>query len=134
MTTSLPMELVFICSLRPQVRSSGISNTAASETNVSWRLVRIRPAAGRGPSIARQREKSPCSRSELSFGAKLHLILSQEDTFEAVAPHWLQTTKAKWIDVHAADVIHNLERDVFSKNRSDADHVNQSAARSFSFL
>jgi hypothetical protein len=46
---------------------------------------------------------------------KLQAILAQENTFEAVARRRFETTKAKWTDVHAGDVIHSLERDVFPK-------------------
>jgi len=46
---------------------------------------------------------------------KLQEILAQENTFESVARRWFEVTKSKWTEVHAADVIHSLERDVFPK-------------------
>jgi integrase len=34
-------------------------------------------------------------------------------TFERVARQWHETTKSRWTRIHAADVIHSLERDIF---------------------
>jgi hypothetical protein len=35
------------------------------------------------------------------------------DTFEVLAREWLNDQKGRWTDVHANDVLHSLERDVF---------------------
>jgi integrase len=35
------------------------------------------------------------------------------DTFEAIAREWHAQTKEHWVEVHAYDVLHSLERDIF---------------------
>ncbi len=79
--------------------SASIQTSPLAEAR-RWRDdARKTPAAGRDPVAER----------------KIQAILAQENTFEAVARRWFETTKAQWTEVHAGDVIHSLGRDVFPK-------------------
>jgi integrase len=55
---------------------------------------------GRDPNITKRLERAKVSASDAT-------------TFEAIAREWHGKNKSKWTPIHAADVIHSLERDVF---------------------
>ncbi|MDU3126488.1 MAG: integrase arm-type DNA-binding domain-containing protein [Bradyrhizobium sp.] len=44
---------------------------------------------------------------------RLQVATSQSSTFEAIAREWHHLNKGHWVEQHAFDVIHSLERDVF---------------------
>ena len=44
---------------------------------------------------------------------RLQVATSQSSTFEAIAREWHDLNKGHWVEQHAFDVIHSLERDVF---------------------
>jgi integrase len=55
---------------------------------------------GRDPSLAKRLERAKVSVSDAA-------------TFEAMAREWYRINKSRWTPIHAADVMHSLERDVF---------------------
>jgi integrase len=55
---------------------------------------------GRDPSVAKRVERAKVSADD-------------SVTFELIAREWYNLNKSKWTPVHADDVIHSLERDVF---------------------
>ena len=44
---------------------------------------------------------------------RLQIIIDGGITFEAVAREWHDMNKGHWVEQHAYDVLHSLERDVF---------------------
>jgi integrase len=56
--------------------------------------------AGRNPNVAKRLEKAKVSTAD-------------SVTLELLARDWYRINKSKWTPVHAGDVIHSLERDVF---------------------
>jgi hypothetical protein len=46
---------------------------------------------------------------------RLEVITDGGSTFEAIAREWHEMNKGHWVEQHAYDVLHSLERDVFPK-------------------
>src|ERR1700751_5898135 len=55
---------------------------------------------GKDPSLEKRRQR-------------LTVATDGGDTFEAIAREWHAINKGQWVDLHAYDVLHSLERDVF---------------------
>src|SRR6516225_10548848 len=55
---------------------------------------------GKDPSLEKRRQR-------------LTVATESGDTFEAIAREWHAINKGQWVDLHAYDVLHSLERDVF---------------------
>jgi integrase len=55
---------------------------------------------GKDPSLEKRRRR-------------LMVATDGGDTFEAIAREWHAINKGQWVDLHAYDVLHSLERDVF---------------------
>ncbi|MGD9811437.1 MAG: tyrosine-type recombinase/integrase [Sphingobium sp.] len=97
----------------------------------SWRLkYRFNGKEGRlvfGPwpevSLSEARDKRDEARRELrdgrdpSVSQKKRKMLGDagEASFEKVARRWHESQKGRWAPIHADDVIHSLERDIFPK-------------------
>ena len=73
-------------------------------------------------SLAKAREERDRAKAILRDGGNPGVAKKQRDaasradatnSFEAVAREWFGVNKARWTEVHAADVIRSLERDIF---------------------
>jgi integrase len=73
----------------------GLAEAREAATNAK-RLLR----EGRDPAVGKRLRR-------------LGVITDGRTTFEAVAREWHELNKGHWVEVHAYDVLHSLERDVF---------------------
>jgi Arm DNA-binding domain len=73
----------------------GLADARAAATDAK-RLLR----EGRDPAVEKRLRR-------------LGVITDGRTTFEAIAREWHELNKGHWVEVHANDVLHSLERDVF---------------------
>jgi integrase len=73
----------------------GLADAREAATNAK-RLLR----EGRDPAVEKRLRR-------------LGVITGGRTTFEAIAREWHELNKGHWVEVHANDVLHSLERDVF---------------------
>jgi integrase len=76
----------------PSVGLSDAREAATSAKRVLWE--------GRDPAIEKRRRR-------------LEVVTAGGTTFEAIAREWHELNKGHWVELHAYDVLHSLERDVF---------------------